>query len=78
MEVWHYVIIVPLAQGISSTYAQMEATNSTDTQVLLENGSNSGITSGQNTIAVVANGGTFTLYLNNTQLGNSITDNTDT
>ena len=41
---------------------------------ILGSGSNSGIASGQNTIAVVANGSKFTLYLNNTPLGNSITD----
>ena len=41
---------------------------------ILGSWSNSGITSGQNTIAVVVNGSKFTLYLNNTPLGNSITD----
>ncbi len=41
----------------------------------LKSGSNSGITSGQNTIAVIASGSNFTLYLNNTQL-DSVTDST--
>ncbi|HEV7236887.1 MAG TPA: hypothetical protein VGN15_11935, partial [Ktedonobacteraceae bacterium] len=53
-------------------YSDFSASDETN----LKNGSNSGITSGQNTIAVVANGSTFTLYLNNTPLGNSITDST--
>lgn len=44
---------------------------------ILKSGSNTGITSGQNTIAVVANGGNFSWYLNHTQLG-SASDSTFT
>ncbi len=46
-----------------------------DTSTTLKSGNNSGITSGQNTIAAVASGNNFNLYLNNTQL-NGVSDST--
>jgi eukaryotic-like serine/threonine-protein kinase len=38
---------------------------------VLKNGNNAGITSGQNTIAMVASGSNFTFYLNNSLLGST-------
>lgn len=46
-------------------------------EVVLKNGTNSGITSRQNTIAVIAKGSNFTFYLNNSQL-DSVSDRTYT
>ena len=52
-------------------YTGLSASNAT----VLISGNNSGITSGQNTIAVVASGSQFTLYLNHTRLI-SVSDST--
>jgi serine/threonine protein kinase len=49
--------------------------NSGSDETILKSGDNSGIASGQNTIAVVASGSSFTIYLNNTQL-DSVSDST--
>lgn len=46
-------------------------------ETVLKNGTTSGITSGQNTIAVIANGRNFTFYLNKSQLDN-VSDSTYT
>jgi hypothetical protein len=45
-------------------------------ETILKSGNNSGIISGQNTVAVVASGGNFTLYLNNTTQLDSVSDTT--
>lgn len=52
-------------------YTGLSGSNAT----ALKSGNNSGIVSGQNTIAVVASGSKFTLYLNHTQL-DSVSDST--
>lgn len=46
-------------------------------EIVLKSGTNSGTTSGQNTIAVIAKGSNFTFYLNNSQL-DSVSDSTYT
>ncbi len=55
------------------TYQFLVTSSSSST--ILKSGSNSGIVSGQNIIAVVASGSIFTLYLNHTRLG-SVSDST--
>ena len=55
-------------------FARYSGFNGSD-ETILNSGSKSGITSEQNTLAVIANGSSFTFYLNNSQL-NSLSDST--